>query len=382
MSPSTSASPFAFRVAERCARTRARCGLLATPHGDVETPAFLPVGTRGTVKGVQPHELAELGVPMILANTYHLELRPGSEVVQRLGGLHRFTGWSGPILTDSGGFQIFSLQALTRIDEDGAVLRSVVDGSSLRFTPEGTLDVERRLGADVVMALDHCPPDPTDRAGVADATERTHRWLGRCVRRWREHGGVEGGQALFAIVQGGAFEDLRLRSVAAVLEHDLPGYAIGGVRLGEGRDAVLLAIESAAGALPEDRPRYLMGVGTPRDLLDAVERGVDLFDCVTPTRHGRTHQAFTSGGRLNLRNERFRLDEAPLDPDCDCRTCATFSRGYLRHLASTGEMLGAILLTLHNLRFFQRLMEDMRAAIRAGDLTTLRARVAAADPRA
>ena len=375
----TSAGPFAFRVEARAGEARA--ARLETPHGAVSTPAFMPVGTRASVKGVRPDELRALGTEMVLCNTYHLALRPGSERVAELGGLHRFMGWDGPILTDSGGYQIFSLQALTSVDEDGATLRSVVDGASVRFTPEIVMRIERELGADVVMALDHCPADPMDRGQVADATARTHRWLERCARAWREAGGVAGGQALFGIVQGGAFDDLRAQSVEAVTAHDLPGYAIGGVSVGEDRVAMRRAVAAAAPRLPTDRPRYLMGVGTPLDLFEAVLAGVDLFDCVTPTRHGRNHQAFTWEGRLNLRNARFERDAAPLEEGCDCPACTRFSRAYLRHLCQAGEMLAAVLLTQHNLRFFHRCMAEMRAAVGAGRLEELRARIERAQGR-
>jgi queuine tRNA-ribosyltransferase len=318
---------------------------------------------------------------MLLANTYHLALRPGTELVQRLGGLHVFMGWRGPILTDSGGYQVFSLAHLRTIDEQGATFRSVVDGARLRLTPEDVMRHQRELGSDVVMAFDHCPSDPTDREEVEQATARTQRWLARCVDAWRASGGVESGQALFGIVQGGAFEDLRRAAVLAVAEHDLPGYAIGGVSVGEDRAAMLAAVEAAAPLLPADRPRYLMGVGMPLDLLDAVERGVDLFDCVTPTRHGRNHQAFTWQGRINLRNQAWQHDGAPLEEDCDCPACRRLSRAYLRHLCAQNEMLAGALLTQHNLRFFFRLMEALRAAIRAGDLCALRARIERAQAR-
>ncbi|NOT29550.1 MAG: tRNA guanosine(34) transglycosylase Tgt [Planctomycetes bacterium] len=370
---------FAFRVETRDGR--ARTGSFATPHGDVTTPAFMPVGTRATVKGVGPDELRALGTQMLLANTYHLALRPGAELVRELGGLHRFMGWNGPILTDSGGYQIFSLQALTAIDEDGATIRSVVDGAKLRFTPESVMGLERALGADVIMALDHCPSDPSNRPEVEAATERTHRWLARCVADWRAHGGDSTGQALFGIVQGGAFDDLRARSVAAVTAHDLPGYAIGGVSVGEDRAAMRRAVEAAAPLLPAEKPRYLMGVGTPLDLYEAVRCGVDLFDCVTPTRHGRNHQAFTWEGRLNLRNAVHERDPRPLEEDCDCPACTRFSRAYLRHLCMAGEMLAAILLTQHNLRFFHRCMGAMRAAIERGSLLELESCIARAQAR-
>lgn len=366
---------FGFRVLARSTENRGRVGVFETPHGVVTTPAFMPVGTRGTVKGVEPGELFALGSRMILANTYHLALRPGEEVVRELGGLHRFMGWDGPILTDSGGYQVFSLADLMKLDEGGVTFQSVIDGARLRFDPERVIEIERALGADVAMAFDHCADDPTDRAKVEDATERTHRWLERCVRRHRELDGEASGQALFGIVQGGAFEDLRKRSVAAVTRHDLVGYAIGGVSVGETRDAMRIAVRAAAPELPEDRPRYLMGVGTPLDFVEAVAEGVDLFDCVTPTRHGRTKQAFTSQGLVNIENARFARDTRPLDPACDCPACARFSRGALRHFAKSDEMLGAILLTLHNLRFFHTLFDELRAALEVGGYPRLAARV-------
>jgi queuine tRNA-ribosyltransferase len=363
---------FAFRVLARDARSLARAGVFTTPHGDVATPAFMPVGTRAAVKGVLPRDLRGLGTQILLANTYHLHLRPGEDLIRELGGLHGFMGWSGPILTDSGGYQVFSLSEIRAVDDDGATFRSVVDGASVRLTPERVIEIEAALGADVAMAFDHCPSDPTDRGEVEAATQRTHAWLARCVGRHRELGGDARGQALFGIVQGGAFDDLRAASVDAVCSHDLAGYAIGGVSVGEDRTSALAAIAAAAPRLPEDRPRYLMGVGTPREFFDAVERGVDLFDCVTPTRHGRTHQAFTTEGRINLRNAAFAKDERPLDARCDCPACANHTRAYLRHLAKSHEMLGAILLTMHNLRHFHRLMEAIRDGIDRGTLDVAR----------
>jgi queuine tRNA-ribosyltransferase len=366
---------FGFRVLARSSENRARLGVFETPHGVVTTPAFMPVGTRGTVKGVKPDELFTLGARMILANTYHLALRPGEEVVRELGGLHAFMNWPGPILTDSGGYQVFSLATTNALDEDGVTFQSIIDGAKVRFTPERVIDIERALGADVAMAFDHCADDPLDRAKVEAATERTHRWLARCVARHRELGGEESGQALFGIVQGGAFADLRERSVEAVTSHDLVGYAIGGVSVGETREAMHVAVGAAAPRLPEDRPRYLMGVGTPLDFVEAVAEGIDLFDCVTPTRHGRTKQAFTSAGLVNIENARFARDPRPLDPLCDCPACRGFSRGVLRHLAKSDEMLGAILLTLHNLRFFHALFDEIRGAIERGGYGALAARV-------
>jgi queuine tRNA-ribosyltransferase len=373
-----SRSGFGYRVLARSSETHARSGVFTTPHGDVATPAFMPVGTRGTVKGVLPRDLAEVGSTMILANTYHLHLRPGEDVVAKLGGLHRFMGWDGPILTDSGGYQVFSLGHIAAIDDDGVTLKSIVDGALVRLTPERVIDIERKLGADVAMAFDHCPADPTDRASVAAAVARTHAWLGRCVARHREHGGEETGQALFGIVQGGVFEDLRRESVESALAHDLVGYAIGGVSVGEEREQMRTAISASAPLLPQDRPRYLMGVGTPEDFFDAIERGIDLFDCVTPTRHARNHNAFTSAGKVNLRNQRWREDESPLDPGCDCVACTRFSKGVLRHLCTSEEMLGGMLLTLHNLRFFHRLMERIRGAIAEDRLLALRGEVLSA----
>lgn len=355
---------FEFRVEQRSSTSLARTAVFTTPHGDVRTPAFMPVGTRATVKGLDNRSLRELGTTMLLANTYHLHLRPGEELIRELGGLHAFMRWNGPILTDSGGYQVFSLSDIRAIDADGVTFRSIVDGSAVRFTPERVIEIQAALGADVAMAFDHCPSTPTDRAEVAAACERTQRWLARCVVKHRELGGEARGQALFGIVQGGALEDLRRASVEAVCAHDLVGYAIGGVSVGETHEHMLAAIDAAAPLLPSDRPRYLMGVGTPLDFFDAIERGIDLFDCVTPTRHGRTHQAFTSTGPLNLRNARYTRDPRPLDELCDCPTCAGgYSRAYLRHLAKAGEMLGAMLLTQHNLRWFHRLMEEMREAI-------------------
>jgi queuine tRNA-ribosyltransferase len=363
---------FSFELRAQDVATRARCGVFTTPHGEVETPAFMPVGTRGTVKGVLPSQLRELGARMLLANTYHLHLRPGEDVVRALGGLHRFMNWDGPLLTDSGGYQVFSLAGISQVDDDGVTFQSVVDGARVRFTPERAVEVQAALGADVQMAFDQCPADPRDRRLVEEGVLRTQRWLERCVRAHRALGGESRGQALFGIVQGGVFADLRRSCLEAVCAHDLVGYAIGGVSVGETREDMRTAVECTAPLLPAHKPRYLMGVGMPEDFFDAVAQGVDLFDCVTPTRHGRTHQAFTSLGQLNLRNADFARDLRPLDPECDCPCCTGFSRGTLRHLCKSNEMLGAQLLTLHNLRFFARLFERMRSAIPRGELTRLR----------
>ncbi len=366
-------SSFGFEVLARCPRSGARVARFDTPHGAVETPAFMPVGTRATVKGVLPRDLREAGARMLLANTYHLHLRPGEDVVAELGGLHRMMAWDGPILTDSGGYQVFSMRELVRLDEGGVTFKSIVDGANVRLSPERAVEIQARLGADVQMAFDHCPPAPLERAGVEDATARTHRWLERAVRRHRELGGEERGQALFGIVQGGAFPDLRSASVEAVCAHDLVGHAIGGVSVGEDRAHARAAVAHTAPLLPADKPRYLMGVGTPEDFFDAVAAGIDLFDCVTPTRNARSASAFTSRGRLNLRNRGWMRDTGPLDPTCDCPACSQYSLGTLRHLFTTDEMLGPMLLSLHNLRFFHRLLERMRAAIAADRLPELRA---------
>ncbi len=371
----TATHHFGFDIEASCPTTSARAGVFQTPHGPVRTPAFMPVGTRATVKGLMPRDLAEVGSQMLLANTLHLHLRPGEDVVERLGGLHAMMGWDGPILTDSGGYQVFSMSDLCSLDANGASFKSVVDGSSVRFTPERVMDIQKKLGADVIMAFDHCPAVPTDRAQVSAANERTHLWLDRCVARHQENGGIAGGQALFGIVQGGAFEDLRRASVEAVCSHDLAGYAIGGVSVGEAPELIGRTVRAVAPLLPADRPRYLMGVGTPKDFFDAVLSGVDLFDCVTPTRNARNHTAFTSRGRVNVRNRGFTEDAGPLDPECDCVACTRFSVGVLRHLCTTGEMLAGTLLSLHNLRFFHALMERMRASIIAGTLEQLETEV-------
>jgi queuine tRNA-ribosyltransferase len=293
--------------------------------------------------------------------------------VRDLGQLHGFMGWDGPILTDSGGYQVFSMADLRDLSEEGVGLKSIVDGDRIQLTPESVIDIELALGADIIMAFDHCPSDPTSRAEVEDATARTTRWLRRCMDRYEARGGLAGGQALFGICQGGAFADLRQQSVEAICEHDLVGYAIGGVSVGEHKTALVDAIEMAAPLLPRGKPRYLMGVGTPEDFFEAVTRGVDMFDCVTPTRHGRMHQAFTSEGRMNLRNQRWARDDAPIDPACGCEACRSFSRGYLRHLCKSGEMLAGSLISLHNIHFFHALMARMRRGIFDGDLPEQRA---------
>jgi queuine tRNA-ribosyltransferase len=353
---------------------KARTGVLRTPHGDVPTPAFMPCGTAGSVKGVTPDQLRATGTEMILANTYHLMLRPGSDAVAELGGLHRFMAWDGPILTDSGGYQVFSLAQRRRVTDDGVLFQSHVDGAEVNLTAERCMQVQAELGADVVMQLDECPPADADRAAVVAAVDRSARWAARCREAWlaRERLSAGGGeQALFGIQQGGVHADLRAESARRIVELDLPGYAVGGLSVGEGHRPMCEVLDDVDGLLPADRPRYLMGVGEPRDILAAVARGVDMFDCVIPTRHGRNAQAFTFDGRIRLRNAAFARDGAPLEDDCPCYACGHFSRAALRHYFLAGEMLGPTLVTIHNLTFFARFMEGIREAIAAGRLAGL-----------
>jgi queuine tRNA-ribosyltransferase len=401
---------------------KARRGRLTTAHGVVETPTFMPVGTAGSVKGITPDQLRSAGAEMILANTYHLMLRPGAETVARLGGVHRVMAWDGPILTDSGGYQVFSLAHLRRIDEEGVTFQSHIDGSQQVLTPRRAVEIQRLLGADVIMQLDECPPAEAAHEHVAEAVRRSGLWARACREAWlaarpsgtsrgapgfaglrrakspaakRGEGkmgtGTESGdsmpirsqspfsaeeacsvqghfQALFGIQQGGVYPDLRARSAAGLVELDLPGYAIGGLSVGEGHQAMCDVLDRIDEQFPADRPRYLMGVGEPRDLLAAVMRGVDMFDCVLPTRNGRNAQAFTWGGRVRLRNAQWAADTSPLDERCGCFTCRNYSRGVLRHLFAAKEMLGPTLVTIHNLRFFASLMSAVREAIAAGEL--------------
>lgn len=355
----------------------ARAGTLSTDHGDAPTPAFMPVGTQATVKGLTPGDLAQVGVGIVLANAYHLHLRPGSGVVRRLGGLHSFMGWSGPILTDSGGFQVFSLARLAEIDEDGVTFRSHLDGSLHRFTPERVMEIEAALGADVVMAFDDCAPYPCEEPSARAAMERTARWAERCAVA---HAGIQAErpwpwkQRLYGIVQGSVYPALRRESARRLAELDLPGYAIGGLSVGEEKPLMIEMLEVTVPEMPADRPRYLMGVGFPEDVVAAITRGVDLFDCVAPTRQGRTGAAFTRDGRVNVENARFAEDDQPLDPECGCAVCATWSRAYLRHLFKSGEMLGPRLLSHHNVAFLTDLVAEARAAIEAGELESWSAR--------
>jgi queuine tRNA-ribosyltransferase len=341
----------------------ARAGRLSTAHGETETPVFMPVGTRATVKGVDPRELEQLGAQIILGNTYHLHFRPGAELIGSLGGLHRFMGWERPILTDSGGFQVFSLAETRRIDADGVTFRSVYDGSEARFTPELAMAVQAELGSDIAMAFDECAPAGAPRADLERAVERTSRWAERCVAAPRPDG-----QLRFGIVQGGIAEDLRARSAREITALPFDGYAIGGLSVGEEREVMFDVTGSTAALLPGERPRYFMGIGDPEGILRVLGAGVDMFDCVLPTRTARTGSALTWEGRLNLRNARFARDPKPLDESCPCPACSRFSRAYLRHLINQEELLGLRLLSLHNLRFLIDLTANARAAIEQGRL--------------
>ncbi len=349
--------PFSFDVLHTDAGSPARRGTFATPHGNVETPAFMPVGTQGTVKGVDPGRLRETGAQMILANTYHLTLRPGEQTVAALGGLHAFMGWDGPILTDSGGFQVFSLAERMKVDESGVRFRSHIDGAAVELTPERAVAIQEQLGSDVAMVLDHVVALPNERAVVADAMRRSLRWAERC-----RAAATRADQALFAIVQGGLDAELRAESAERLVAMDFVGYAIGGLSVGESPAEMVAALDITTPLLPRDRPRYLMGVGRPIDLLEAIARGVDLFDCVMPTRNGRNALAFTDAGPIRLRNQQFALDRRPLDAACPCLACR-HSRGYLRHLFQAGEMLGPMLVSIHNLTYYQRLLAEARSAI-------------------
>jgi queuine tRNA-ribosyltransferase len=399
-----------FEILSRCTQSRARVGRVTTPHGSFDTPAFMPVGTRASVKGVLPQQVKETGAQILLNNTYHLLLRPGSDLIARQGGVHHFMGWPGPILTDSGGYQAYSLASMNQIDDDGVTFQSVVDGSTIRLTPERAIEVQNELGADIIMAFDDCPPsiDPTVERATQDrlqaattrdakstasgrkrgydhiarldqANERTVRWLERCKAAHAR----QSDQALFGIVQGGTDLARREWSATRICAIDLPGYAIGGVAVGESGDQIAKVVRHTAPLLPDDKPRYLMGVGYERDIVEAVRAGVDMFDCVLPTRNGRNANAFTRTGQMRLRNARFAEDPGPIEEGCDCYACspalhgwpfpgragtpAPFSRAYLRHLFMVGEMLGPTLVSIHNLRHFQRLTAAIRATIGTGD---------------
>lgn len=352
---------FSFTVTHQDPETGARRGRLSTPHGEVVTPAFMPVATQGTVKATSPQELREIGAEIILSNAYHLYLRPGAELVDQLGGLHRFMGWDGPILTDSGGYQVFSLRDLCRVSEEGVHFRSHLDGSAHFLTPESVVRIQEHLGVDIAMVLDECVPGPASYEEAARAVVRTTRWAERALAAKTRRD-----QAFFGIVQGGVYPDLREQSARELFLLDFPGYAVGGLSVGEDPDLTLQLAELSVQFLPRERPRYLMGVGTPEQLVRYVALGFDMFDCVLPTRNARNGTLFTRWGKLNIRRAEYATDPRPIDDECGCYTCQHFSRAYLRHLASAGEILSARLNTLHNLYFYQSLMRSMRQALEAG----------------
>ncbi len=347
-----------FTLLKTCAQSGARLGVLHTAHGDVPTPIYMPVGTQACVKAMTPHELRDIGTHILLSNTYHLHLRPGEDIVARAGGLHRFMGWDGPILTDSGGFQVFSLAGLRKITEDGVSFQSHIDGSRLFMSPESSMAIQEALGADVAMAFDVCAPYPCDDAAARDAMERTHRWALRC-----REAHTRPDQLLFGIVQGSVYEDLRVDSVKALRDMDFPGYGIGGLSVGEPKDVMYRMLDHIRPHLPETKPRYLMGVGTADCLLEGVLRGIDMFDCVLATRIARNGTALTDEGRLVLRNAPYADDFTPIEAGCDCYACRHHTRAYIRHLIKAGEITGARLITIHNLRYLLRLMEQVREAI-------------------
>ena len=359
-------SAFSYRL--EASDGAARAGTLVLPHGEVETPAFMPVGTQGTVRTLSPFDLDAVGAGIILANAYHLHVRPGEDTVAELGGLHRFMAWPGPILTDSGGFQVFSLEGFRKVDDDGVEFQSHVDGSRRRLTPERAVEIQWTLGADVAMAFDHVVPGGATHADAADALERTLRWLERCAKRHGELASAEPGrQTLWPIIQGASHLDLRRRATEEVLDlGDWTGVAIGGLAVGEPKAVMYDVLDALGSSLPPAVPRYLMGVGFPEDLLASVARGQDLFDCVAPTRNGRNGSGYTPDGPLNIRNATYRADSTPLDDTCDCETCRSYSRGYLRHLFVAEELLGLRLLSLHNVRFLVRLAAEARRRITAG----------------
>lgn len=355
-----------FDVVRTSTQTAARLGKLGTARGVVETPVFMPVGTQSTVKAMTQEELEELDFSIILGNTYHLYLRPGHDLIGKAGGLHRFMSWDRAILTDSGGYQVFSLRDLRRIGDEGVIFKSYIDGSEHVFTPERVMEIQGVMGADIAMAFDECPPYPSTYEYARESAERTHQWAIRSKSAARE------GQAVFGIVQGSTFKDLREWSAEVVSSLDFPGIAVGGVSVGEPKAAMIEVVGWLAPLLPVDKPRYLMGAGTPVDLIDFAMMGMDMFDCVLPTRLGRNGSMYTTYGRINIKNARFTEDFSPLDPECDCRTCRRYTRAYIRHLYKAGEMLAARLATYHNLYFYQRVMRGIRGAIQSDRLVEFR----------
>ena len=348
-----------YELIKKDSRTKARRGRVNTPHGPIETPVFMPVGTAGTVKAMKPEEVRDMGAQIILGNTYHLYLHPGHEVVKAAGGLHKFMNWERAILTDSGGFQVFSLGAMRKISEEGVEFRSHIDGSKHMLSPEKSMEIQNALGSDIMMAFDECAPYPADRNYVKNSLERTTRWLKRC----KEYHKNTEQQSLFGIMQGGMYKDLRKQSAEEIVELDLPGYAIGGLSVGEPKEIMYEVMDDCVDYLPADKPRYLMGVGSPDCLFEGVERGIDMFDCVLPTRIARHGMAMTSQGRVNIKNAKYERDFTPLDPNCDCYTCRNYSKAYLRHLFKSDEILSSMLMTTHNLHFLVNTMAGIRKAI-------------------
>lgn len=357
-----------YELIKTCKQSGARLGKVHTPHGTIETPVFMPVGTQATVKTMSPEELKEMGAQIILSNTYHLWLRPGHDIVKEAGGLHGFMNWDRPILTDSGGFQVFSLSDLREITEEGVYFRNHLNGEKLFLSPEKATEIQNALGADIIMAFDECPPHPASYEYVKQSLERTSRWAERCLEAHQR----KDEQALFGIVQGGMYRDLREQSARELLQLDFPGYAIGGLSVGESKETMYEVLDYTTPLLPENKPRYLMGVGAPEDLIEGVIRGVDMFDCVLPTRIARNGTCMTSVGKVVIRNAQYARDYSPLDPNCDCYTCRNYTRAYIRHLIKADEIFGLRLTTYHNLYFLLRLMENIREAIREDRLLTFK----------
>ncbi|NLX70160.1 MAG: tRNA guanosine(34) transglycosylase Tgt [Clostridiales bacterium] len=361
---------FKFELIKQCSSSGARLGRVYTPHGSFETPVFMPVGTQATVKAMAPKDIEEVNANIILSNTYHLYLRPGHELIEQAGGLHKFMNWNRSILTDSGGFQVFSLNELREVTDEGVHFRSHLDGSKHFISPEKAIEIQNALGADIIMAFDECVPYPCEYERAKKAVERTTQWAKRCKDAHKREE-----QALFGIIQGSLYKDLREKSAQQIIELDFPGYAIGGLSVGEPKPLMYDMLEHTVPFMPKEKPRYLMGVGSPDCLIEGVIRGVDMFDCVLPTRVARNGLAMTSRGKVMLRNAVYQNDFDPLDPECDCYTCSNFSRAYLRHLVKAGEILASMLITLHNIRFLIKLMEDIRQAIRDDSIIQLRERI-------
>ncbi len=348
-----------YKLHKKDSRTKARCGLLKTPHGEIKTPIFMPVGTQATVKALMPEQVEETGARILLGNTYHLFLRPGHEIIKEAGGLHKFMNWKHAILTDSGGFQVFSLGKMRKISEEGVTFKSHIDGSTKFISPEVAVEIQNALGSDIMMAFDECVPYPASREYTLKSLERTTRWLKRCKTAHRD---IEN-QSLFGIMQGGMYDDLRKLSAEQIVDLDLPGYAVGGLSVGEPKELMLEVLDKCVDYLPEDKPRYLMGVGTVDYLFEGVERGIDMFDCVQPTRIARHGLATTSDGRVNIKNAKYERDYTPLDSSCDCYTCRNYSKAYLRHIFKANELLSATLLSYHNIYFLEKMMKNIREAI-------------------